>query len=651
MPALHKASSNGGLVTLRDYQTECVQAVSDAWERSVSAPLVVLPTGAGKTIIAASIMDAAYGIHGRRSVFVAHRKELLQQTVEKIEMVTRVFTPRIGTVQGARNDLDRDITVASIQTLGNSRSQRRLQEFIDAGPYHQLIVDEAHHAVSPLYTRVINAMREAYPDLRLLGMTATPGRADGTALDTVFDEVVFERNLLDMIRLGYLVPPKGFLVDLGLNLDKVKTSGGDYVKKQLSKLMNQYQVTRAVIEAWCRYSHNRKTIVFAVDVSHAKDLADEFNAAGYTAEHVDGKMSARTRAAVMKRFRSGETKILTNCEIATEGFDEPSIECVLFARPTQSQALYIQALGRGLRLYPGKTECLVIDCVGNSEKHRPVQLASLAGFDPERRGGGSGGGAGDGSDLPDLPDHPRVIGTTLRGQEVDLIAQRNTTKYPWVETGLGWVIQIPRIGYYLIAWTTKAKTKCTIRFYDQRPGRRQTPPKEVVAQPIEFTLAYGLVEAEVDRILNARSNRDIVRGPGGAVYESPPSRDNEFRTRDKEDLPEINFVDLDEGVDDQLEISDTLMLRNSSWRTCNATAKQHEFLRKLGVKEKSLPQKAGEASDLITILRIEKDAKMRLPATPKQLAYLRYNELPIGENMTKGAAAQIIWKHRKASGK
>lgn len=651
LPDPPKDGAHGGRVALRDYQHECVSQVDSAWRRGTKAPLVVLPTGSGKTIIASALMDSSFVTRGHRSIFCAHRRELLTQTVDKLRLTsssTRIV-PRIGIVQGKDDHLHSDITIASIQTLGGSRSSGRLQRFVEAGPYHILVVDEAHHAVSPQYLRVINALREAYPDICLLGMTATPGRADGTALDTVFDEVVFERNLLDMIQLGYLVPPKGFKVELGLNLDDLKSSGGDYVTKQLSKLMNQPQVHRAVVEAWCRYGHNRKTVVFCVDVEHAKSLAQEFRDAGYAAEHVDGAMKIRDRDAVLRRFRDGETKILLNCEIATEGFDEPSIEAVLFARPTQSQPLYIQALGRGLRLFPGKTECLVIDCVGNSEKHKPVQLASLAGFDPERRLGGAGG-PGNGEDEDDGPLIPTVVSANPQGSEVDLTGMAATTKYPWVETKLGWVLNIPRIGYYLVAWSTNAHTRCTIRFYDQRPGRRQSLPVDVVAQPIDFQLAYGLVEAEMDRIFNARAGRSMMRRPDGSVYEDPRSDRREFRNKEIEELPEVNFVDLDEGLDEQTDIPEELIQRGAAWRSHSTTRKQADLLRKLGVKDKSMPKLAGEASDLITILRLEKDAKMRMPMTPKQVAYFKVNELSFPDPPTKGTAATIIWKHRKATG-
>lgn len=643
--------SSPSVVTLRGYQHECIEAIGAAWESGTQAPLVVLPTGAGKTIIAASMMEAGFGAQGHRSLFLAHRQELLQQTMEKILLVSSRFAPTLGIVQSKKNEMGRDITIGSIQTLGGRRSSRRLQQLIDAGPYDQLWCDEAHHAVSPQWMRVIQALRDAYPNLRVAGMTATPGRADGIALDQVFDDVVYEKNLIDLVRMGYLVPPKGFRVNLGLNLDRVATSGGDFVQKQLAKLMNQDTVNRAVVEAWREYGHNRKTVVFAVDVAHATALRDEFRDAGYESDVVHGTMKKRERNAVFKRFRQNETKILVNCEIVTEGFDETSIECILHARPTQSQALYIQMTGRGLRLHPGKTECLIVDCVGNSEKHRPMQLASLAGFDPEQRHGG-GAGTGEGGDGEEEDeDDLTVVSANVTGEEFDLTSHRARTRYQWRETSLGWVLPIPRIGYYLCAWHTRAHTKCTIRFYDQRPGRRDTPPREVLKDPVDFEMAYGLVESEMDRIFQARMNRGLIRRRDGAVYEDPRAELREFAERpDHGDMPpEIDFVDLDEGTDEPTHVPEAFMLKDAAWRERSPSAKQLEFLKKLGVKERSLPETAGEASDLITILRIERDAKMRLPATQKQIAYLKVNELPLKKGLTKGAAARMIWQHRKAT--
>jgi hypothetical protein len=390
-----------------------------------------------------------------------------------------------------------------------------------------------------------------------------------------------------------------------------------------------------VVEAWRTYGHDRKCIVFACDVAHSHALAQEFIDAGHPAAAVDGKMKDKDRKEVLNRFREGSIKLLVNCQIATEGYDDPSTEGVVFARPTQSQSLYIQCIGRSLRLFPGKTEALIIDCVGNSEKHRPVQLASLAGFDPERKYRGLGKGLGDGQNIDDEPEETTEVTGAKVGDatEVTFGVRKPKSQYQWRETTLGWILQIPRIGYYLVAWSDKAKHMATIRFFDQRAGRKHEPPREIVRQPVEFDMAYGLVESEMDRIFRARSMR---RDDG---------------TRPDDDQPVASFVDLDEGTDEDIVLpEEELMLKDAGWRERPVSLKQRDLLLSLGVKERTMPGTAGEASDLITIMRVERDMKMRVPATLKQINYLKYHGLPLGENLTKGMAARAIWMHRKATG-
>lgn len=637
LPSETKRSS---VVKLRDYQKQALAALDTSWRKNNRAPLVVLPCGVGKTIIAAEAMSRAYLGRGFRSLFLAHRRELLDQTAAKIRLVSpRV---RVGIVQARRDELGRDVTIASIQTIGN-RSATRLDRVLENGPYDLIVCDEAHHAVSDQWTGVLDALREQNPSALLLGLTATPGRADGTALDLVFDDVCYQRNTFEMVDAGWLVPPKGFKVTLDLDLDRVNTREGDFVRSQLSKVMNTTPVNQAVVNAWMQYGHNRKTIVFGVDVAHATALNEMFVDAGYKAEIVHGKTKKRDRDAILKRFHQGDTKILVNVEVATEGFDIPSVEAILMARPTQSQTLWIQAIGRGLRPYPGKTECIVIDCVGNSERHRLVQLASIAGFDALNAPDGERRGNGNGEETID--DDLDVLNARMRGEEIELSRRPAETRYQWRETSLGWVLLVPRIGYYLLAWHHNGP-QCVIRFYDQRPGRRDDPARTVVKDPVDFEMAYGLVESECDRIFNARERRATGFTRHGGRYER--TGETEFEQQDPPDPlpPEISFVDLDEGTDEDVHVPEAWMLREANWRGRPATAKQLGLLQKLGVKEATMPDKAGEASDLIAILQVERDLKMRLPPTPKQIAYLRINGLPAAK--TKGAAARSIWQHRKA---
>lgn len=618
--------ARGASFALRDYQEEAVRQVFGAWHSGYKAPLIVAPTGSGKTIIAAELMTRMHKKRKARALFLAHRKELLEQTVEKMRLVSARLG--VGLVQSKSDELGRHVTVASIQTVGHHKG-KRLQRVLDHGPYDIVVCDEAHHAVTDQWMRVLDTLKEQNPAVWIVGMTATPGRADGVALDRVFDTVAFERQLTDMIRDGWLVPPKGFRVDLNVNLDQVDRDSdtGDFVKSQLAKVMNTPQVNAAVVHSWMKYGFDRKTLVYAVNVEHAEALQQEFVDAGYKAELVHNKTKKRDREAILRRFREGRTQLLINCSVLTEGYDEPSADAILMARPTQSQSLFIQKIGRGLRLFPGKTDCLVLDCVGNSDRHNIVQLSSLAGFEPDHMEETERKKKEGGED----EDEPIVSGVEIRGRDVDISRTMARTRYQWRETEFGFVLQIPRVGYYLVAWHDKAKTKATVEFYDQRPGRRDDPPRTVLQQPVAFEIAFGLVNSEMDRFFNARGKR-----------KSAPEKEDPDPTE-----VETNFIDLDEGVDEDTHVPEAMMLRDAEWRNKPATDKQRALLIKLGVKERSIPETMGEASDLIGIMQVRRDAKMRLPATRKQLSYLRLNNLPIVKNMTKRQAARLIWKHRK----
>jgi len=577
----------------------------------------------GKTLIGAEIMRRATEPKPLgRALFVAHRKELLDQTVAKVKLVAPRCT--VGLVQAKNNEVGRKITVASIQTLASGKGER-VRQVIGDRPPDLVVIDECHHTPSRTYLKVIEQLQAANPNLVLLGLTATPGRADGLSLDRIFDDVAYEKNLFELIRDGYLVPPRGILVDLDINLDAIETVNGDYVESKLARAMNQPSVRRAIVRAWQEHGQARKMIVFCVDVQHAKDMAAEFVGAGYPAAHVDGAMKDKAREDVYERFRSGAIKLLCSVEVLTEGFDEPSVEGVIFARPTQSQSLYIQGLGRSLRLYPGKTESLVLDCVGNSERHSPVQLASLAGLNPVIN-----------ENLPpedkeeislpvDDDDETHVDVGNVTAHEFDFRMRSRKTRYAWRETQYGWTLQIPRVGYFLVAWHDKERARATVRFHDMRDGRRDGPPVVVVRDPIEFDMAYGLVEGEVERLTSRRASQHSVR----ASDEPPP----------------FAFL-LDDGLEEDLHVAETLLLNDAGWRDKAMTGRQREALLKMGVKEASLPATAGEAGDLITIMQVERDTKMREPATDKQMWYLRSNKIQHDKVLTKNAAKRLILAHR-----
>lgn len=509
-----------------------------------------------------------------------------------------------------------------------------------------VVVHNCHHAPSPTYRRVLSAIRERYPGIKLVGVTATPGREDGTALDSVFDVIAFERNLFDMIRDGWLVPPVGVRVELDLDFDSVDTDDdGEFRKAGLSKLMNKPAVNHAIVEAWGRFGQDRKMLAFCVDVQHAKDLAAAFREHGFSASHIDGAMKDAEREKNLRDFREGRIKILANCEIAIEGYDDPSTEGIIMARPTQSQALFIQAVGRGLRLYPGKTDCLVLDIVGNSDRHQLVQLASLAGLDPLRASVGDGDPFADDDDDNEViiasdEEDPEVSVDDVRGRHVDFhrLARRQQLRYQWRETPVGWVLMVPRVGYLLVAFHASDRTKATIRFHDTRKGRKETPPQDVTTGPVDFEMAYGLAEGFVERLLRAANSQ--------SRWKDVPSED---------DMPMhwSSLLDLDDdGVDaDVAAMAQRTMESNAAWRSMPPTQKQLDLLRRLGVKDKDLPKLSGECGDLITILEVERDLRMRLPATSKQLGFLRGNKIPFEPGITKGQARRLIVEHKHRGGR
>ncbi|WP_067936881.1 DEAD/DEAH box helicase [Alicyclobacillus kakegawensis] len=344
---------------LRPYQKEAVEAFFDALSNH-RRQLIVLPTGAGKTVVFGAIARRFYeDVSAEKPILViAHRSELLDQAEQKIRYVWP--DALIGRIQAGRNEQLGMVLLASTQTLVAGRQV----------PEPGLIIyDECHHSRAEGALGVLTRFRVFEPDgPPLLGVTATPSRSDKTELGDVFEHLTYERTILQMIMDGYLADVRGIKVEVpGLNLSAIRTVGGDYNAKQLSYVMNVDGALDAVVEAVQTYAPGRKSLVFAVDVKHAKALAERFQAAGMACAAVDGGMPAEERASILEAFAQNRLRILVNCQILTEGYDQPDVDAVVIARPTRSQALYTQMVGRALRLHPRKTDALVMDLTGASE--------------------------------------------------------------------------------------------------------------------------------------------------------------------------------------------------------------------------------------------------------------------------------------------
>lgn len=355
-------------IVLRDYQLECVEMIEAAVARGVKRQLAVLPTGGGKTIVFSEIVRRR--AH-KPTLILAHRDELLQQARDKLISVAPELSMSTGLVKAGNNEVGAPVVIASIQTL--ARESRLMQL-----PQHfgTVIVDEGHHAVADSYQRVLDYLEAEL----VLFVTATPKRADGKSLEHIADEVVFARSLPWMIEQGYLCPPRGKRISVDVDLSQVKKSRGDFQADALAEALEEAGTPAEVLATYREHGEGRKAIVFAATVAMAHHMAAVFRDAGQAAEAVDGTTPGDERRAILQRFHTGETQILCNVGVLTEGFDEPSVECIILAAPTKSEVKYTQIIGRGLRLYPGKSDCLVLDVAGASEDKTIQSLPALFGL-------------------------------------------------------------------------------------------------------------------------------------------------------------------------------------------------------------------------------------------------------------------------------
>ena len=338
---------------LRPYQQQLLEQLAAAPDKRI---LIDCPTGGGKTVVAAALMASS----NRRALMIAHRREIVNQTSAKLT----AFGVHHGVIQAGDDDRLRPmaaVQVASIQTL----HARAIRSATMRMPLADIVViDEAHHSCAMTYQRVL----AAYPDATVLGLTATPCRADGRGLGGIFDTIIEAPQVADLIEQGYLVPTLCY-APVDPDLRGVKTQAGDYAVGQLERHMNTDQLVGDIVSHWYRLGQNRPTVVFAVGVAHSIHLRDEFLKSGVKAEHIDGDTPKDERGAILQRLASGETTVVTNCMVLTEGWDCPEVGCTILARPTKSMGLFRQMVGRVLRPAPGKVNAIVLDHSGAVYRH------------------------------------------------------------------------------------------------------------------------------------------------------------------------------------------------------------------------------------------------------------------------------------------
>ncbi|MCA1218672.1 DEAD/DEAH box helicase [Streptomyces sp. 8L] len=460
----------------RPYQLDAIEALRQGWADGHNRLAVVLPTGAGKTVVfshlAHQMLDS---LGGRRALVIAHREELIEQAASKLLAVDPML--RVGIVKAQRDDhQDADVIVASVQTLAVARRREAIK---DIG---LVIVDECHHAAARTYMDVLRHFG-AWDGVPVAGFTATMTRTDG-GLAEVWQDVVFRLDILDMISDGYLCDVRGKAITVDtLDLNKVKTRGGDLVDGQLGKALEDSGALDAIAKAYVDHASDRPGVVFTPTVATAQAAAESLRAVGITAAPVWGDMGRDERRATLARYSAGEVQVLTNCMVLTEGFDAPHTSCIVVARPTKSPGLYVQMVGRGLRPAPGKSDALLLDVMGSASRHKLASLVDLT--DREV------GEASEGKSLREVAEEHvasekrRQLAAQVTAEEINLFGESTIR---WLRTGDGtWFIRL---------------TSAMVLFLARDPGtrlyrmRRWTaadgvqPPREDVARPLAEALAW-----------------------------------------------------------------------------------------------------------------------------------------------------------------
>ena len=348
---------------LRPYQQEAKEAIFEQWDNGIKKTLLVLPTGCGKTIVFAKVTEDCVR-RGNRVLILAHRGELLEQASDKIRKSTGLGCAMEKAEESCQGSWFR-VVVGSVQTL---MREKRLGQF-PADYFQTIIIDEAHHCISDSYQRVL----KHFPEAQVLGVTATPDRGDMRNLGAYFESLAYEYTLPKAIKEGFLSPIKALTLPLKIDMANVGVQAGDFKASDIGTALDPY--LHSIAEEMKKYCLDKKTVVFLPLVKTSQKFRDILNENGFQAAEVNGE--SQDRAEVLEAFEKGDYNVLCNSMLLTEGWDCPSVDCVVVLRPTKVRSLYCQMVGRGTRLFPGKEHLLLLDFLWHTERHELCHPASL----------------------------------------------------------------------------------------------------------------------------------------------------------------------------------------------------------------------------------------------------------------------------------
>lgn len=469
---------------LRPYQVECIEDTKAYFEEYPNRNAgVSLPTGSGKTVIMSEMARREVEAGGRVAIIV-DRDELVNQTVAKLKAADPLMF--VGIVKAQRNNVGAEVVVCSIQTL---RRPGRAEKIL---PRSLVIYDEAHGSAADSSVDVMKRLGTIGGPTKAVGFSATFYRADGKPLDLIWDDIVFERDILWAVSEGYLSDARGLLVPIdGLDLSTVKMSGADYQDADLGQKMADAHAAEQIAKAYVESASDRVAICFAPTIAAAEEITEQMRKHGVEADTVTGKTPATERAKMYDRLERGDLRVLSSVAVLTTGFDCPRVDCVIMARPTQSQGLYVQCVGRGLRLHPDKEDCLILDMSGASDTHSLVGLPKLAGREAKDENMSLKEMAGEAP-----PQGPRGLKANLSSRrEFDPFAHRSQV---WMKTEGGSEF-LPTKGGKFIFLKPEAEDAVRVGVVDShlnhRGGRNG---KWIQDKPIPREFALALAEAYVN---------------------------------------------------------------------------------------------------------------------------------------------------------
>lgn len=345
---------------LRPYQEAAITDACKALDKHKNT-IVVAPTGAGKTIMLSALVGKRYK-NGKKVLVMQHRDELVDQNKSKFERLNPYITTSI--VNGTVKDWKGGTVFSMVQTISRDNNLK------DRPAFDMVVIDESHHAAADTYLKVIDAVKEDNPDAEIVGFTATPNRGDGKGLRKVFNNCSHQIDISTLIREGFLVPPKSYVIDCGVNdsLRNVAISGNDFNMEQVESIMNRKVINQRVVEEYINHAEGRKTVVFCSTIKHAEDLLEEFTDQDINAKLVTGDTPKADRAQILHDLAHGNVEVVVNVSVLTEGFDAPPVSCIILTRPCSQKATMVQMIGRGLRTidpeeFPNlvKRDCIVLD--------------------------------------------------------------------------------------------------------------------------------------------------------------------------------------------------------------------------------------------------------------------------------------------------